>query len=147
MDANPTDCAVLVSAATAVRLHAESQRVPKGAYLKHPRTLKCCATYACRCANSSLRHKTLAPLGKLLVRQRGAVAAVLSRRHPPAGALEGVAAQRAWLHWFGRTLLGSLYPGGWEQGWVGGMPVGPQPPTCSPAPCPQAPPPAQLRGT
>lgn len=66
---------------------------------------------SCRCPSSSLKHKTLGPLGCLLMRQRGAVATALSRRNVAPAVRDAVAAQRDWLHWLGGTLLGSLYPG------------------------------------
>lgn len=65
-----------------------------------------------RCSSSSLKHKTLAPLGRMMLRMRSAVAAALHRRARPPAVVAAVAAQCAWLHWFGRTLLASLYPGG-----------------------------------
>lgn len=72
-----------------------------------------------RCSSSSLKHKTLAPLGRLFMRQRGAVATALSRRDVAPAVREAVAAQRDWLWWLGSTLLGSLYPGKWWQAlWV-----------------------------
>lgn len=64
-----------------------------------------------RCPSSSLRHNTLVPLAALLQRTRGAVASALGRRTVVPAAAAAVEAQRAWLHWLGRTLVGSLYPG------------------------------------
>jgi hypothetical protein len=68
-----------------------------------------------RCSSSSLKHKTLGPVGRLLMRQRGAVAAALTRRNLAPAVRDAVVAQRDWLHWLGATLLGSLYPGASHQ--------------------------------
>ncbi|KAL4419934.1 hypothetical protein ABPG75_007032 [Micractinium tetrahymenae] len=65
-----------------------------------------------RCPNSSLKHKVLGPLGRLLMRIRSSVAALLSRdRRGSEATLQAVAVQERWLHWFGRSLVDSLYPG------------------------------------
>ena len=48
----------------------------------------------CRCPSTSLKHKTLAQLGKLLMRQRGAVAAILARKPAPPGSDAAAAAAR-----------------------------------------------------
>ena len=43
-----------------------------------------------RCSNSTLRHKTLSPLGRLLMRVRGSVATLASTKHrQPPEAQEG----------------------------------------------------------
>ncbi|KAL4420363.1 hypothetical protein ABPG77_006170, partial [Micractinium sp. CCAP 211/92] len=59
-----------------------------------------------------MKHKVLGPLGRLLMRIRSSVAALLSRdRRGSPATLQAVAAQERWLHWFGRSLVDSLYPG------------------------------------